>query len=247
MNKSTSDKIIAGLVTLFITALIIVTLVLGGLTWDKSLLAETYASDSTEELFIEPDILEEDPGEELPDIIDEEAAPAPQGEPEPAEADNREIITPGENPEPAPAVTKPATQKKPSPVKAVEPKKTEEKEKKATSVNAVKNAFSKNGSKDSKKNGTSVGKSGVSTTGSARGRKFMGCPHFTVAASERTVVKVRVTVNAAGKVVSASVSSGGNAEQKAACLRAAKQAKWSEKPGAADATGTITFTITPKA
>ena len=79
MNKSTSDKIIAGLVTLFITALIIVTLVLGGLTWDKSLLAETYASDSTEELFIEPDILEEDPGEELPDIIDEEAAPAPQG------------------------------------------------------------------------------------------------------------------------------------------------------------------------
>lgn len=246
MNRIASDKLIAATVTAIVTVLILLVLFCCGLTLDKAALAEAPKPEPPEELFLDPDILEEEPGEELPDIIDEEAAPAPQGEPEPADADNREVVTPGNNPDPAPSVAKPVTQKKSSPVKTEEPEKKDKDEKRATQRNAVKNAFSRNGSSDSKHNGTSVGKAGVSTSGSARGRTFKGCPPFSVAATERTVVKVRVTVNAAGKVIAASVSSGGNAEQKAACLRAAKKASWSEKPGAADVSGTITFTIIPK-
>ena len=63
------------------------------------------------------------------------------------------------------------------------------------------------------------------------------------------MVEVRVTIDAAGKVVSATARSKSGKASAAilrACEQAAKGARWSEDKDTPSAKGTLTFTITPK-
>ncbi|MDE6448087.1 MAG: hypothetical protein K2L35_07180, partial [Muribaculaceae bacterium] len=77
--------------------------------------------------------------------------------------------------------------------------------------------------------------------------KFLGLPSPNVKVRNRTVITVTVTVNSRGEVTSASAR-GGNAQLRAACEQAARQARWQphDPSRARTARGTITFTITPK-
>lgn len=250
MNKRYTDRIWAAAATAAIAAIILLTLFFTGLTWDKAAIAQSSIpeGESPEELFIEPELLEL-PGEELPDITDAPEAPAENGQPEQAPEENRQVESPGKNEQPeAPKAAKPVTQTKPSPVKVTEPKKTESEPKKATNPTAGK--FStKNGSTDGKNAGQGTGTKGTAKAqGSVRGREFKGADRFTAEVSQKTVVVIAVTVNADGKVIWARVQDGGGASKAVQnqCKQNAYTARWTAKPGAPDANGTIRYTITPK-
>lgn len=252
MNRHHSERIIAALLTCVLSAVILLILFFTGLTWDRAALARMSIpeEESDEEIFIEPELLEL-PGEELPEITESEEreAPADKGEPEQAPEVNREIESPGKNEAvEAPKPAKVVTQSKPSPVKVTEPKKSEKEPKRATDPTAGKFG-PKNGVKDGKNKGQGTGQQGTAKVkGSVRGRDFRPGPSFTAEVSQRTVVVVSVTVNSAGKVTYARVSNSGGASGKVQeqCRQNAYKARWTEKQGAPDANGTITYTITPR-
>lgn len=246
-SREKKDSAIAAAVTFLVAMLILVVLFVGALRYDRSLLAEASTpeplEEEEEELFIDPELLEL--GEENAVAVDQ-PAPAFKGEPEPAEEDQPEVVVPGPNPKPAPPVEKPITQKKESPVKATTPSATDKEKKKATS--SVAKGFSgRNGVPDGK-SGESVGAggTGVGIAGSARGRTFISCPKPDVALRHKTVVVVNITVDAAGNVTSASATGSASADIRRKCEQAARKARWTEKKGAGETRGTLTFTITPK-
>lgn len=246
-----NDKYIAAAVTFIVTLLLLLFLYFGGLDFDRSLLAqnstpEIEALTMEEELFIEPEIVK-DLGE--PDAETHDSpAPVTKGEPEKAETENTKLVVPGKNPRPAPAQPKKVSQKKESPVKTTEPSKTDEEKKKVTSKIAGK--FSPhNGSASGKSGVSGAGGSGVGIAGSVAGRTFKGCPKPSVELQNKVVVEVRVTINAAGRVTSATArSKRGNpsAAILRACEQAARGARWNEDPSTPSARGSITFTITPR-
>ncbi|MDE7402791.1 MAG: hypothetical protein K2M87_05205 [Muribaculaceae bacterium] len=250
-NRNQRDTIIAAAVT-FVAALVILLLLFcGSINYDRNLLA----LDSTPEIslltpddeeFIEPEIIR-DLGE--PDATQkDEPAPAFQGQPRKADTENDKLIIPGKNEKPAPPVEKNISQTKPSPVKTSEPPKTDEKKQEVTSKMAGK--FSpRNGSESGSSNSSGAGGTGVGISGSVAGRTFKGCPKPNVALQNKVVVEVKVTIDAAGRVISAQPRSrSGNASTAIlnACAQAAKSARWSEDPNTPSARGSITFTITPK-
>lgn len=245
-KRQNKDRLVAAAVTFAAALLILLFLFFGGMTFDRQLLAESSTPeimDEDEELFIEPEILEE-LGE--PDAVTHDApAPAFKGEPEPDVKDNTKLVVPGQNPKPAPPVEKPVTQTKESPVKSTEPSVTKEEKQKVTS--SIAKGFSgRNGASEGKNTqGNGAGGSGTGISGNANGRTFLGCPKPDVTLQHKTVVKVSVVIDAAGNVISASASGGADATIRRKCEAAAKSAKWSEKKGAGETRGTITFTITP--
>lgn len=250
MQTRHSDRLIAAVATGVIAAIILLVLFFSVITWDKAALAQASIPEITsaeDEVFLEPELLEE-PGEELEEISDAPEAPAEQGEPEPAPEVNRMKEVKGENPDPAPKVDKVVSQTKPSPVKVTEPPKSDKEPKKATDPLAGKFS-SRNGRKDGKAGGQGSGTDGIShANGSVRGRRFKGAPAFTAEVNQKYIVKVSVTVNEAGKVTEAHISDGGGAPTavRNKCLQNAKKASWDAKPGAPDASGLLTYTITPK-
>ena len=154
-------------------------------------------------------------------------------------------MEPGENPKPAPQVEKKITQKQESPVKATEPPATNEEQSKISS--AMANKFSgKNGATDGKSGSNGSGGTGVGIAGNANGRTFLGCNTPNVTLRHKTTVKVSVVIDATGKVISATASGSADASIRRACEQAARTARWSEKKGAGETRGSITFTITPK-
>lgn len=196
-----------------------------------------------EERFLEPEILRPR-GEE--DASNNDAPnPNPIGAPDKADVDNPRIVTPGKNPNPTPPQEKLITTNRPSPVQAQEPSATNE-ERQRVSSTVARGFAPRNGSEkgsNQASNGAEAGGTGIS--GSAVGRTFKGCPAPQISLRHKTTVKVNIIVNADGNVISAEAVGGASAEIRSACEAAARKAKWSAKPGAAESRGTITFTITP--
>lgn len=248
LNRNKRDRLIAAVVTLGVAAVIVLALVFGYIAYDKALLqmppeARLATLEEEEELFIEPELIE-DLGE--PDAVEnDQPSPSIQGEPKPDIKENTQKIEPGKNEKPAPPVEKPITQTKLSPVKATEPSVTDKERKEVTSKFAGK-FQGRNGSKDGSNTGTGAGGVGIGINGTASGRTFKGCPKPSVSLRNPVTVTVDVVIDAAGRVKSASARGGSNASIRRACEAAARQARWSEKEGAPDTKGSITFRITPR-
>lgn len=259
MNDKTRQKdnrdsrrasIWAATVTFAAAVIILLWLFFCGLTFDRAALAASSTPEiqlpDEEELFIEPELVR-NLGEENA-VTHDEPAPALQGKPEPAPVENTKHVEPGKNEKPAPPVEKPVTQKKESPVKATEPPKTNEEKKRVTSKMA--NKFpGQNGTPSGSTGGSGAGGTGVGIAGNVAGRTFKGCPKPSVELQNKVVVEVRVTIDARGKVTSATARSKSGKPSAAilrACEQAARGARWSEDPDTPSARGSITFTITPK-
>ena len=250
MKQQRKDSTIAAIVTFAAALIILLWLFFGGMRFDRSELAAQSVPEiqpDEEELFLEPELMA-DLGE--PDAVaHDEPAPAFKGEPQQSAEENTKLVVPGKSEaRQTPPVEKPATQTKPSEVKATEPPKTDEDKKKVTS--AMANKFSTQNGSESGSSGTAgAGGNGVGIAGSITGRTFMGCPKPSVKLQSKVVVEVRVTIDAAGKVIKATPrSKSGNASKDIlnACQKAAMQARWSEDKDTPSASGTLTFTITPR-
>lgn len=249
-NRKNKDSIIAAAITFVVALIILLWLFFGGMTFDRATLASVSTAEiqtpDEEELFLEPELVQ-DLGE--PDAVaTDEPAPAFQGEPEPAEVENTKLVVPGKSETPAPPKEKPVTQTKESPVKATEPPKNDDEQKKVTSKMAGK--FSSTNGSESGTSGTQgAGGAGVGIAGSVMGRTFKGCPKPSVQLQNRVVVVVNVTIDSDGHVTKAKArSKSGNVSSAilSACENAALKARWSADPDTPSANGTITFTITPK-
>lgn len=242
--REKKDSIIAAAVTMTVALILLLILFFTQMGYDRALLAqastpEPMMPENVE--FLEPELDLSSPGsEDANDISDD--APLPEGEPDPeAPADNNRRVEPGPVPEPRPVKEPVATQKKPSPVKTSENSMTEEERKRLPGSNFNK---SPNGSPNGK-NSAVNGQGSVNANGSLSGRTFKGCTTGPVEVSSKVTVTVGVTVKADGSVAYAKARRGPKAYY-AVCEKWALTAKWSAKEGAPVATGTITFTITPR-
>lgn len=248
-HNNRKDSAIATAVTLLVALLLFLGLWFGGVTFDRSLLAEvstpeiSVAEPEEEELFVEPEITR-DLGEETAETQDA-PAPAFKGQPEEAPKENTRQVVPDKNPKPAPPVEKPITQSKESPVKATTPTISEEEKKKVTSSIANKFKTNDNGTETGKTGSVGAGGTGVGISGSVSGRTFLGCPKPSVSLSNKTTITVVVTIDAEGHVTSAKARNG-EAYLQRACEQAALKARWSKKEDTPSARGTLTFTITPR-
>lgn len=245
MTRRDKDSAIAAALTFLVALLILLVLFFGSLRFDRAALAQASMPElpeEEEEIFIEPELLEL--GEEQ-SVRHDAPAPSYKGEPEKADEIQTEKIVKGENPKPAPPAERLVTSKAKSEVKSVEPPATDKEEKQVKSKIAGKFATS-NGDTGGRSDGTGSGGTGVGVSGNARGRTFISCPKPDVALRHKTIVTVRVVIDASGKVISASASGSADAYIRRKCEQAARQARWSEKKGAAETHGSLTFTITPR-
>ena len=252
--KNGRDKkasIIAAAITFFLALLILLLLFTLSLKYDREALADASTPEiqEEEEVYLEPEILQiEEPGDVL-NQEEQESAPQPPGEPDPGEEEQPERIVHNtvKNPEP-PVSNKPqlVSSKEQSDVKTSPPKIDTRDEKRITSMSG-RFSSDNNGSNSGKESGMSgTGGAGVSQSGSVNGRRMLSCPTSVVTLNQTTTIRVNITVNAAGRVISAKAASGGTPELRAKCEAWARGSRWTEAPGAPDATGSITFTITPK-
>lgn len=248
MNAShRKDSYIAAFVTFVAIALTLVWLLVATLHYDEKIAAASENPQLEEdEIFLDPELLLENHksvGE--PDISNQdEPAPQIKGEPAPAMVEQPQTVVSGENREPAPEQTLVATRDE-SAVRTTASNKKKDDEKVATSMAGK--FSSKPGSTEGKfdsPGGSDGASSGV--TGKMSGRRFLGCPLPDVALSHKTTVTVSITVDAEGKVTSATASGAATREIRKKCEQAAMKARWSEKKGATSTRGSITFTIIPK-
>lgn len=244
--------VIAAIAT-FVSALVVLVLLfvltVGN---DRRALAEASIPEISddEEYFLEPELLVIDnPGNEDAEKIDE-PAPQPPGEPDPVEQEQEvRVVKNTEEPNEPPVSQKPkmvSQQKEESDVKTSTPKLSAEEEKRLASMSG-KLKTDNNGSrtgKDAAESGS--GGNGIAMQGSVNGRKMLSCPTWKLRLSQKTVVKVNITVDAEGNVTSATVISGGTQNLRNECRKMALGSKWTKKAGASPASGTITFTITPQ-
>lgn len=247
-NKITRPQIIAGAVTAVAVLLILLLLFAGSMRFERDALAKSSMPEEIdpEELFLEPELM--DLGETAPTEETDIAAPSPLGEPEQAPEVSNEKIDPGPAPEAKPDAQTLVKQTTPSAVKIPDTKQTDKPESKISQTVASKFGGS-NGKPDGKNGSSGAGSTGNGVSGSVTGRTFKGCPLPTGLKLKETVkVVISVTVDASGRVTSATYKSGNAASAaiRRACEASARQARWSEKPGAADQKGTLTFTIVPK-
>lgn len=243
-QKENKENIIAAAATFLAALIILLFLFFGSMRYDRELLAQSSIPEpeEEEELFIEPEIMEL--GE--PDAVNHDSpAPQMQGEPEPDVRDNTKLVVPGDNPKPAPPTPKLVTTDKESPVKATSPSATDEEKQKVTST-VAKGFSGRNGAENGSVGASGAGGDGVGISGSANGRKFKGCPTPQVELRHKTIVKVNVTIDASGKVISAKATGSADASIRRKCEQAAMGARWSEKKGEGESHGSITFTITPR-
>ncbi|MDE6022233.1 MAG: hypothetical protein K2G13_01900 [Muribaculaceae bacterium] len=248
MNASERrDSIIAAFVTLVAVGLLLVWLLVATLHYDERIAATTENPQLEEdEIFLDPELLLETHksiGE--PDIANQDApAPEIKGEPVPSPIEQPHTVVTGENPEPSPEQTL-ITSDKESAVETAASNKKKDDEKVASSMAGK--FSSKPGSVQGKFDSPG-GNDGVASgvTGKMSGRRFLGCPLPDVVLSHKTTVTVSITVDAEGKVTSATASGAASRDIRKKCEQAAMQAKWSEKKGATSTRGSITFTIIPK-
>lgn len=236
----------------FVSALVIfILLMVLTVGSDRRMLAESSTPElqDDEEYYLEPDFLVLDnPGdEEAPDV--DEAAPQTPGEPDPAETEQPvRVVQNKEKPAEPPVSNKPKTvsSKENSDVKSSTPKLTEEEERRIASMSG-KLKTDNNGSRTGKESANSgSGGDGISMSGSINGRKMLSCATWKVRLSQKTTVKVNITVDSDGNVISATAVSGGTPNLRKECEKMAKTSKWTKKAGAQPASGSISFTITPQ-
>ncbi len=248
MNKSErTDSLIAAFVTLLAVALMLVWLLVATLRYDEKMAAHSENPQLEEdEIFLDPELLLENHksvGE--PDAIANDAPAAEvKGEPAPAPVEQPHTVLSGENTLPSPEETL-ITSNADSPVQTAPPDKKKEEQKVATSMAGKFGA--KPGSvagKFDSPGGSDGAASGV--TGKMSGRQFLGCPLPDVSLAHKTTVTVSITVDADGKVMTATASGAATREIRKKCEQAAMQARWSAKKGATSTRGSITFTIIPK-
>lgn len=249
-NNQRKDSAIAAGVTFIVAFLVLLFLFFGSLKFDRAEMAQSSTPEimNDEPLFLEPELMElSAPGTDETEQI-EEAAPEVPGEPDPALVEQLETRVaspkPVEKPKPEPKPV--VTSKQENDVKRREPKATAEEEKRVQSMQG-KFKTDNNGSRHGKESEVSgAGGDGVSTSGKLNGRKMLSCPSSKVKITQKSVVTVRITVDANGNVTAVSAQSGGTPNLRKVCEGWARQSKWTPKPGAAPASGTITFTIVPK-
>ena len=241
------DSLIAAIITFVAICLVLVWLLLSTLHYDEKMAASSENPQLEEdEIFLDPEILldnKQSIGE--PDAIAQDApAPEIKGEPAPAPAEQPHTVVTGENTTPSPEQTLIASTAE-STVQTAAPDKKKEEEKVASSMAGK--FKTKPGSTEGKFDSPG-GSDGVASgvTGKMSGRQFLGCPLPDVALSHKTTVTVSITVDAEGKVVSATASGAATREIRKKCEQAAMQAKWSAKKGATSTRGSLTFTIIPK-
>lgn len=243
------DTLISVAVTIVAVALMLLWLLLTTLHYDPKLADardNEYPELEQEEIFLDPEVLvetREDIGEEDARVQD---APAPEvkGEPVPSPIEQPHTVNSGENTVTSPEQELIATEAE-SPVQTVAPDKKKEEQKVAASMEGK--FSSKPGSVQGKFDSPG-GSDGVASgvTGKMSGRKFLGCPLPDVALSHKTTVTVSITVDADGKVISATASGAATREIRRKCEQAAMQARWSAKKGTPSTRGSLTFTIIPK-
>lgn len=250
-EKDKKAQIIAAAVTMGAALIILVLLFVLTVGSDRALLAENSIPEiqDNEEIFLDPELLVIDnPGDkDAPDI--DEAAPQTPGEPDPAEQEEQPVKkTPNkEEPKEPPVSNKPkeVSTTKESDKKTSTPKLSEEEEQRIASMQG-KLKTDNNGSRTGKESAASgSGGDGISLSGNVNGRKMLSCPTWKVRLTQKTVVKVSITVDAEGNVTSASAVSGGTAALRKECEKMARGSKWTKKAGASPTAGTISFTITP--
>lgn len=217
------------------------------LRYDERMAAATENPELEEdEIFLDPELLLENHqsiGE--PDAVNHDTpAPEVKGEPAPAPVEQPHTVLSGESTEPS-AEQPLVTSTEESAVQTVAPDKKKEEEKVATSMagkfsskpGSVQGKFDSPGGSDG---------AGTGVTGKMSGRQFLGCPLPDVSLAHKTTVTVSITVDAEGKVMTATASGAATREIRRKCEQAAMQARWSAKKGAASTRGSITFTIIPK-
>ncbi len=248
MNKSERrDSILAALATLLVVGLLLVWLLVATLHYDEKMAATSENPQLEEdEIFLDPELLlqnHQSIGE--PDAVaNDSPAPEVKGAPAPAPIEQPHTVISGENTVPSPEQTLIASSEE-SPVETVAPDKKKEEEKVATSMAGKFNT--KPGSLQGKFDspGGSDG-AGSGVTGKMSGRQFLGCPLPDVSLAHKTTVTVSITVDAEGKVITATASGAATREIRKKCEQAAMQARWSAKKGATSTRGSLTFTIIPK-
>lgn len=246
-SRERMDALIAALVTFLAIALILVWLLVATLHYDERLAAASENPQLEEdEVFLDPELLlEQNKSIGEPDAgVQDTPAPEIKGEPAPAPEEQTHTVVSDENPAPSPE-QKLITSTEESPVQTVAPDKKKEEEKVATSMagkfsskpGSVQGKFDSTGGSDG---------SGSGVTGKMSGRQFLGCPLPDVSLAHKTTVTVSITVDAEGKVLTATASGAATREIRKKCEQAAMQARWSAKKGATSTRGSITFTIIPK-
>lgn len=248
MNKSERrDSLIAAFVTFLAVGLVLAWLLVATLRYDEKMAASSENPQLEEdEIFLDPELLLENHqsiGE--PDAVaNDTPAPEIKGEPAPAPIEQTHTVISGENTVPSPEQTLISSNEE-SPVQTTAPDKKKEEEKVATSMAGK--FSSKPGSVQGKFDSTG-GSEGVGSgvSGKMSGRQFLGCPLPDVSLAHKTTVTVSITVDADGKVLTATASGAATREIRKKCEQAAMQARWSAKKGAPSTRGSITFTIIPK-
>lgn len=248
MNRSERrDSLIAALVTFLVVGLLLVWLLVATLRYDDKLAASDRNPQLEEdEIFLDPELLLEDNKSigEFDAVANDAPAPEVKGEAAPAPVEQPHTVVSGENTAPS-SEPKLITSTEESAVQTTPPDKKKEEEKVATSMAGKFN--SKPGSVQGKfdsPGGSEGAASGV--TGKMSGRQFLGCPLPDVSLAHKTTVTVSITVDAEGKVMTATASGAATREIRKKCEQAAMQARWSAKKGATSTRGSITFTIIPK-
>ncbi len=245
---------IAAASTLLITLGIILLLFCCGLQWNKAALTEaSLPEEPDEELFIEVEESEDIAADDadIPSETQQQAEPQPLGLPQEAEQEVKQQITPSENTKPTRSNENVITSAKPQPVKAEKPKPEKRQESNIASQMGSQFGSVKPGAQNGRHGSAGIGGNGVKVQSSGvKGRGFRGCTTGKVSSSRALNVRVtvKVSVNAAGRVVNASIQSSGGAspDLQSRCLKWAKTARWDAKPGAADAPGSLTFHIVVK-
>lgn len=247
MNSAArKDSMIAAFVTMVAVALILVWLLITTLHYDERMANAQNPDLEEEEIFLDPELLVEhnrSVGEEDARTQDS-PAPEVKGEPVPSPVEQSHTVNSGENTVPS-AEQQLVTSTTESAVQTVAPDKKKEEEKVASSM------AGKFGSKPGNVEGkfdSPGGSGGVASgvTGKMSGRQFLGCPLPEVSLAHKTTVTVSITVDAEGKVMTATASGAASRDIRKKCEQAAMQARWSAKKGAPSTRGSLTFTIIPK-
>ncbi len=229
MNKSERrDSLVAAFVTILAVGLLLVWLLVATLHYDERLAKNSENPElEEEEIFLDPELLlQNDKTIGEPDATSHDTpAPEIKGEPAPAPVEQPHTVVSGENTAPSPEQTL-ITSNQESTVQTTAPDKKKEEEKVATSMTGK--FSSKPGSVQGKFDspGGSDG-AGSGATGKMSGRQFRGCPLPDVSLAHKTTVTVSITVDAEGKVLTATASGAATREIRKKCEQAAMQARWS--------------------
>lgn len=266
MNRTSSYsnsriQLIAAVVTFLVTALLVLLLLFVKFSLPSSVEAEQktnptlMAADADEfidpEEFIEPPVEVVDAGEPDPSqAIEETPAPAPLGEPDLAPEKSTKVSTSGDRTSPNNSAEKLVTQKQESTVKHTNPSKKPEPDSRISSE--VGNKFNPhNGTPSGKQTGTAGSSDTGSGAGSTQGyldgkRKMLSCNNkFPLRISKEIKVVVAVTVNDKGRVVKAKCKTSVDPTLARKLENESLGSTWTPKPGAAEAQGTITWTLRP--